>query len=566
MTTKASCHTGISATYSKAMQAYEACNIDPVAIAQWCIPELDAQMLVEHVDRYRPKRVLEVGTYVGVSTLLLAITADRETSIVSVDPNLPLEVEMGSMGSALGRLDGARRTQEVAQEVARYMGVDGRIRFVEGGFATGTTFASARNDLSAQVPIVGPKVCQALGPFDLIFIDGLHYAGIVEADLRIAANALAPGGTILMHDCIGMWGTNVRAGIYRFLDEHSEFRLVFPSFHRLYYSIGTVFRADEHPELAAVTRSQEPQGPDMRELANSLAALMVNRLRPSCVVELTLQPIAEQAFARLGLPVTVLRAQLATEPSPAFEDWFVENPIARIKVPQDALVVSFGLMDHLPDHRVEEMLRWIRACDLIGLLGFTPPGEAGVAGRESRSLRSFLRLASKAGLETAGLSRFELDPVQFGFKNEAPELIQTSFCTNVVVVGRGSTMGRIQQDQGPVIIPLQEDHAENVEQENLLRVHYAVAFRRLFANAADLRSQLADLLRSDAELRQQLAAQIARSEDLVRQLAEQMARSEDLVRQVNEVTAALAERAEVERDLRRQLAEQVARQKTSWGW
>jgi predicted O-methyltransferase YrrM len=537
MTTKASRHTGVSATYSKVMQAYEACKIDSVAIGQWCIPEPDAQMLVEQVSRYHPKRVLEVGTYVGVSTLLLAITADGETSIVSVDPNLPLEIEMGSMGSALGRLDGARRTQDVAQAVAHHMGVDRRIRFVEGGFATGATFASARNDLRAQVPIVGLKVSQEFGPFDLIFIDGLHYAAVVEADLRMAANALAPGGTILMHDCIGMWGTNVRAGIYRFLDEHPQFRLVFPSFHRLYYSIGTVFRADEHPELAAVARSQEPQGPDVRELANSLAALMVNRLRPSSVVELAFQPIAEQGFARLGLPVTVLRAQLATEPSP-FRDWFVEYPIDRMKVPQDALVVSLGLMDHLPDHRVEEMLGWIGESNLIALLGFTPPGEAGVAGRESRSLRRFLRLASKAGLETAGLSRFELDPVQFGFKNEAPELVQTSFCTNIVVVGRGSTIGRIQQDQGPVIFPLQEDHAENVEQENLLRVHYAAAFRRLFADAADL-------LGSDAELR--------------RQLAEQVARSEDLVRQVNEATAALAERAEVERDVRRQLAEQVAR-------
>jgi predicted O-methyltransferase YrrM len=551
-----------SEPYAKVLHAYEICHVDVAAIRQWCIPEIDAQMLVEHVVRYRPKRVLDVGTYVGVSTLVIAISGDRDTSIVSIDPNFPLRVEMGSMGSALGWLDGARRTQEVALDVARHMGVDGRIRFVEGGFATGTTFASTRNDLSAQVPIVGPTICQDFGPFDLIFIDGLHYAAVVEADLRMAASALAPGGTILMHDCIGMWGTNVRAGIYRFLDEHSEFRLVFPSFHRLYYSIGAVFRADEHPELAAVARSQEPQGPDIRELANSLAALMVTRLRPSSVVELALQPIAEQAFARLGLPVTVLRAQLTTESSHPFEDLFVENPIARIKVPQDVLVVSFGLMDHLPDHRVEEMLGWIGARNLIALLGFTPPGEAGVAGRESRSLRRFLRLASKAGLETAGLSRFDLDPVQFGFKNEAPELVQTSFCMNVVVVGRGSTMRRIQRDQGPVIFPLQEDHAENVEQENLLRGHYAAAFRRLFADAADMRGQLADLLGSDAELRRQLAAQNARSEDLLRQLAEQVARSEDLVRQVNEVTAALAERGEVERGLRRQLAERVAHQKT----
>jgi predicted O-methyltransferase YrrM len=66
------------------------------------------------------------------------------------------------------------------------------------------------------------------GPFDLIFIDGLHYASAVEQDLRLAAEALASGGIILMHDCIGMWGTNVRAGIFRFLADRAEFRLSHP--------------------------------------------------------------------------------------------------------------------------------------------------------------------------------------------------------------------------------------------------------------------------------------------------------------------------------------------------
>jgi glycosyltransferase involved in cell wall biosynthesis/predicted O-methyltransferase YrrM len=505
MTASMSSHNDAAEAYAKALQAYEACDVDPVAIGQWCIPELDAQMLVEHVVRDRPKRVLEVGTYVGVSTLLIAISADRDTSIVSIDPNFPLRVEMASMGSALGRLDGAMRTQDVARAAARQIGVDGRIRFVNGGFATGKTFASARTGLNTEVPIIGPSVCEAFGPFDLIFIDGLHYAWAVEADLRLAAKALAPGGTILMHDCIGMWGTNVRAGIYRFLDDNPEFRLLFPPFHSLYSSIGTVFRTHEHPELAAAFRADEPQGSDLSALTTSLAGSIVNRLRVRSVIELVRsQPVAERAFADLGVPVSVVT--LSVEPDS-------NGSPPQQRVPEGTLVVSLGALDHLPDYRVEQLLRWLRNHQLVALLGFTPPGESGVAGRESRSLRQVLRLASDAGLKAAGLSRLDLDPVQFGFKDQTVESVATSFCNNLVLVGPSAPIHRLEQDQGAAVFPLHETQAENLEQEDLLRLHYVVAFRRLFADSRAM-------ARSDADLRRQLGEQIARSEDLVGQIGE----------------------------------------------
>jgi predicted O-methyltransferase YrrM len=551
MTARMSRDYDASEAYAKALQAYEACDVDVAAIREWCIPELDGQMLVEHVVRYRPKRVLEVGTYVGVSTLLIAISADRDTSIVSIDPNFPLRVEMGSMGSALGRLDGAMRTQEVARAAARQIGVDGRIRFVDGGFATGKTFASARTDLNTEVPIIGPSICEESGPFDLVFIDGLHYAWAVEADLRLAAKALAPGGTILMHDCIGMWGTNVRAGIYRFLDDKPEFRLLFPSFHHLYYSIGTVFRTHEHPELAAAFRTGEPQGSDLSALTASLAGSIVNRLSVRSVIELVRsQPIAEKAFADLRVPVTSV--MLSVEPDSNGLPW-------RQRVPENVLVVSLGALDHMPDHQVEQLLRWLRKHQLVALLGFTPPGERGVAGRESRSLRQVLRLASDAGLAAAGLSRLDLDPVQFGFKDQPVDASATSFCSNLVLIGPGATIHRIQQDQGPAVFPLHETQAENFEQESLLRLHYAVAFRRLFADSsdmrrhiadllgsdADLRRHIADLLGSDADLRRQLAEHLEGEQNLRQQLRENIARGEDLARQVHELTAALNSRARI---------------------
>src|SRR6266516_5971802 len=112
--------------------AYESRGFDIAAIRQWCIPELDGEMLVEATRVQHPKRILEVGTYVGVSTLLMAL-ADATATIVTVDPNLALAAEMGSMNSDLGRLEGIVRTHDVARAAARQLGFESRIQFVEGG-------------------------------------------------------------------------------------------------------------------------------------------------------------------------------------------------------------------------------------------------------------------------------------------------------------------------------------------------------------------------------------------------------------------------------------------------
>ena len=59
-------------------------GFDTAAIRQWCIPELDAEMLVEATRAQRPKRILEVGTYVGVSTLLMALADPPPPSSPSI--------------------------------------------------------------------------------------------------------------------------------------------------------------------------------------------------------------------------------------------------------------------------------------------------------------------------------------------------------------------------------------------------------------------------------------------------------------------------------------------------
>jgi predicted O-methyltransferase YrrM len=229
--------------FRRVLGTYEAFGLDTNAIRQLSIAEFDGELLVEFVREQRPKRILEVGTYVGVSTFLMAL-ADPAAAIISIDPSLPLAVQTGRMDIGLGSLASVVRTHDVARAVAHHLGVDARIQFVKGGFSIGDAFSSVGRRYSARVPVVGPAVCDVYGPFDLIFLDGLHNASAVEPDLRLAAEALTDNGVILVRGCIRMWSGDLGVGILRFLADRAEFRLSHPAFNELDSSIGMVFRAD----------------------------------------------------------------------------------------------------------------------------------------------------------------------------------------------------------------------------------------------------------------------------------------------------------------------------------
>src|SRR6476620_11841259 len=108
-----------AALFAKVSAAYEAEGFPHEIIGQWTLPENDAADLIELVRKYQPKRILEVGTFVGVSTMLIALVAGEDARVVSIDPGFPLEVEMSSMGSRFGNVDPAMRTHDVARAVAR---------------------------------------------------------------------------------------------------------------------------------------------------------------------------------------------------------------------------------------------------------------------------------------------------------------------------------------------------------------------------------------------------------------------------------------------------------------
>jgi predicted O-methyltransferase YrrM len=127
----------------------------------------------------RPRRILEIGTYNGMTTLQMALNAPPECVIYTLD--LPPDREPSVPSSELDRL--------VAQSF--------RARF---GTSTGSYFRG-RDDLHI-VQLLGDSATfdygQAIdGPLDLVFIDGAHDYRTKAIDSRNALRLLAPGGVVV---------------------------------------------------------------------------------------------------------------------------------------------------------------------------------------------------------------------------------------------------------------------------------------------------------------------------------------------------------------------------------
>ncbi len=117
----------------------------------------------------RPRRIFEIGTYSGASTLVMAMNAPPDVEIVTLD----LDVADPIIGSCF-----------------RDSAVENRIRQVRGDTRTFE---------------FGPYCCSE----DLVFIDANHAYEFVSNDTAHAFEMLRPGGVIVWDD-------------YRWLPEHHE--------------------------------------------------------------------------------------------------------------------------------------------------------------------------------------------------------------------------------------------------------------------------------------------------------------------------------------------------------
>jgi hypothetical protein len=165
--------------------------------------------------------MLEVGTFIGLSTGVLALASPSDSILVCVDPNLPVNVlsqrfhyceSRGTLWFVRGMLKHFEHCQKTV--------------LLEGSLSPLST--DYRDRLIAlggnpeSIALVGESVGE-FAPYDLVFVDGDHHVENVYTDLSLVCRYLSEDALIILHDLSGYWGIHVFSGMSRFLQEHSGF-------------------------------------------------------------------------------------------------------------------------------------------------------------------------------------------------------------------------------------------------------------------------------------------------------------------------------------------------------
>lgn len=193
---------GISRSY--------AASLPPIDIGS--ITLVDQVVLVLLSKIVQPARIIEIGTYKGFTTRLFVENTPETCEVVTID--LPADLTQhlaegdleGALSSAHLNDDYLRKRQEIDGEV--YLSsITGeqreRLRLIKQD--------STKIDFAA-----------AFGSAEMVFIDGGHELGIVEADTRNAFEVVKRG-VVVWHD----YSSNIHGDVTEFLGAFAKWRPVF---------------------------------------------------------------------------------------------------------------------------------------------------------------------------------------------------------------------------------------------------------------------------------------------------------------------------------------------------
>lgn len=186
-------------------------------LGPWSSPLADVALLAKLVACREPTRLLEVGSYRGFTTKLLAEHAPIGATVVAID----IDPQHGE----------AYRDVPVADKIERRVGT--------------TEYGSFSTDEH--------------GSFDFIFIDADHSYQAVKKDTEFLLPMLASAGLMVWHD-YGNWGRiSGLNGVPRYLHELAEKRAVayLPGTQLAIYSPGW------EPGAADVDRFRSATNPDV---------------------------------------------------------------------------------------------------------------------------------------------------------------------------------------------------------------------------------------------------------------------------------------------------------------
>jgi len=184
----------MTGTFDEALRAVE-------KVDGWMTDDQARRLWDRALDVRTGGRIVEIGSFRGRSTVILATAAPPDVAVFAIDPHAgndrgPQEIE--------GYEEAAAVDHDMFHENLRAAGVDECVHHVR----------SFSQDALGAVE----------GDVDLLYIDGAHRFEPALADIRVWGGRVAPGGTMLIHDSFSAVG--VTLAILRSLVFGRRFRYV----------------------------------------------------------------------------------------------------------------------------------------------------------------------------------------------------------------------------------------------------------------------------------------------------------------------------------------------------
>ncbi len=443
----------------------------------------DIAMLIETCGQ--PGKILQVGGGAGVSTAVLAL-AFPDARIIRVDPDLPAPGEKGvSAGTLARQLIGA-------------LGAEDRVSFVSGGFSeTITRRSGVAGDVRGEragIRVAGPEICSREQPFDLAFVEGLSSADARASDIRLAASALAPAGTIVSADSVGPRGATVRAGVFEFLRYYPDYAFTYDRLDDPQRSLGYLRRRSDDWPAADDAKDARSAYEAPMEARDRLAGLVALTAGKQPILELAVgAPVLGAAFRQRGLASRTLRLTGA--------DWnthFFDPVIDQIGNALDhtpgSVLFSSDILDHAPDEFVTRLFARLADRNGKALFFSTPPGEAPAAGPRSRPGARIVDLAASQNMRAFAPAALEFERARHDGADGPGWLGGSSRYANFLMFARADAGRDARGRSIPETSPQAVQAREQVELQRI----WAEAKLRRSLETVSLRRQAAESERDDA--------------------------------------------------------------------
>ena len=182
--------------------------------------------------------MLEIGTFIGLSTGVLVLASPPDSILVCVDPNLPVNVlsERFHYFESRGSLWFMRNMLEHFEKRQKTVVLEGCFTPMSALYRDRLL---ARGGNPENVAVIGERA-RDFAPYDLVLVDGDHSEESVYADLSLVYHYISEGALIILHDLSGDWGIHVFSGVSKFLQEHPEFSV------RIHENLGFLYRRSYH--------------------------------------------------------------------------------------------------------------------------------------------------------------------------------------------------------------------------------------------------------------------------------------------------------------------------------